>query len=392
MRIFVIAGEASGDLLGAAVMEGLIALAPGVTFDGVGGPMMQAQGLQSRFPMDELSLMGLAEVLPRYLHLKRRIHELADAIVATSPDLLLTIDSPDFCLRVARAARARAPVRTSHYVAPSVWAWRPGRARRMAPFIDHVLALLPFEPPLMRAAGMDCDFVGHPVTTAPRASAQDASAFRARHAIGDAPLILALPGSRAGEISRLAPRFGETLALVSAQRPEARFVLPMAAPVAALVRDAVRGWPVAPLLIDPATDPDGAGKRAAFRAADAALAASGTVALELAANATPMVIGYDMTRLSRAIISRMLRTDTVNLVNLVSETRVIPEFIGNACRPGPMAEAVLATLADPDPQLAAMAVTMERLGAGGEAPGLRAARALLARHDALHLCENTLGG
>lgn len=392
MRVFVIAGEASGDNLGAAVMDGLRSLAPDVTFDGVGGPAMQARGLQSRFPMEELSLMGLAEILPRYLHLRRRIRELADSVAATRPDLLLTIDSPDFCLRVARAARARIPVPTSHYVAPSVWAWRPGRAARMAPFIDHVLALLPFEPPLMQAAGMDCDFVGHPVTTGRLASDAEAAAFRARHGIGGAPLVLALPGSRVGEVARLAPRFGETLARVAVHHPDMRIVLPMAAPVAALVRGQVQGWPVAPLLIDPADDAGGHDKRAAFPAADAALAASGTVALELAANATPMVIGYDMAPLSRMIISRMLRTDTVNLVNLVSETRVIPEFIGRACQPGPMADALLATLADPRPQQAAMAITMERLGAGGEPPGLRAARALLARHGGLRLSGNIPGG
>ncbi|MBW7922476.1 MAG: lipid-A-disaccharide synthase [Rubellimicrobium sp.] len=382
MRVFVIAGEPSGDNLGGAVMAGLRELAPGTTFDGVGGPVMAAQGLESRFPMAELSVMGIAEILPRYLHLKRRIRELADAVIATNPDLLLTIDSPDFCLRVARAVRARANIPASHYVAPSVWAWRPGRARRMAPFIDHVLALLPFEPPLMRAAGMECDFVGHPVATMPVATRAEAAAFRARRGLGDAPLVLALPGSRRGEIARLAPRFGQALAQVVAARPEARLVLPVAAAVRHEVRAAVAGWPVAPILVDP---DDGPGdKRAAFAAADVALAASGTVSLELAANDVPMVIGYDMAPLSRLVIGRMLRTDTVTLVNLVSETRAVPEFIGRACLPGPMADALLAVLAAPQAQRAAMAVTVERLGRGGDPPGLRAARVLRARHEALH--------
>jgi len=390
VRIFLIAGEASGDNLGAALMDGLRQLAPGIAFDGVGGPAMAARGLASRFPMDELSLMGLAEVLPRYLHLKRRIRELAAAVLETRPDLLLTIDSPDFCLRVARAVRARARVPTCHYVAPSVWAWRPGRAPAMAPFIDHVLALLPFEPPLIRAAGMACDFVGHPAATMPVARAAEAAAFRAGHGIGDAPLVLALPGSRRGEIARLAPRFGQALAQVLAARPGARVVLPMAGPVAAQVRAAVADWPFRPLLIDPADGP--AEKRAAFAAADAALAASGTVSLELAANGVPMVIGYDMAPLSRLVISRLLRTDTVTLVNLVSGTRAVPEYIGRACRPAPMAAALLEVLADPAPQRAAMALTMERLGRGGEAPGLRAARAVLARHAGPDLRENTPGG
>ncbi|MCB2131331.1 MAG: lipid-A-disaccharide synthase, partial [Rhodobacteraceae bacterium] len=187
-----------------------------------------AEGLQSRFPMEELSVMGLMEVLPKYRHLKRRIAETADAVVALRPDVLITIDSPDFGLRVARAARARWPdLRTVHYVAPSVWAWRPGRAAKMAPVIDHVLALLPFEPPYMEAAGMTCDFVGHPVTTVPLATAQEAAAFRAAHGIApDAPLVLCLPGSRRGEVERLGPRFGAALDLVARAVPGLAVVIP----------------------------------------------------------------------------------------------------------------------------------------------------------------------
>ena len=178
MRVFVIAGEPSGDRLGGALMAGLRALVPGVVFDGIGGERMRAEGLVSRFAMDELSVMGLVEVLPQIFHLKRRIAETAQAVVDFAPDVLITIDSPDFCLRVARQARARAPVHTVHYVAPSVWAWRPGRAAKMAPVIDHVLALLPFEPPYMEAAGMDCDFVGHPVVAEPLATEAEIAMLR----------------------------------------------------------------------------------------------------------------------------------------------------------------------------------------------------------------------
>ena len=376
MRVFVIAGELSGDKLGQAVMAGLKELAPGVTFDGVGGPLMQAEGLVSRFDMTELSLMGLAEIVPQYFHLKRRIAEMAQAVIDTQPDILLTIDSPDFCLRVARLVKARSEIRTVHYVAPTVWAWRPGRAQRMARFIDHVLALFPFEPPYMQAAGMDCDFVGHPVVTDAVATAPEAQAFRHATGINDAPLILALPGSRRGEVTRLAGRFGAALRLVLEHLPQARIVVPCAGPVAELVQELTRDWPGHPILIDPA---DTVAKRAAFKAADVALAASGTVSLELAANGTPMVIAYDMSWLSRIIISRMLLVDTVTLVNLVSATRVVPEFIGARCQPGPIAESVRAVLAAPQAQQAAMAVTMARLGQGGDAPGLRAARAIVDR-------------
>lgn len=374
MKVFVIAGEVSGDKLGQAVMAGLKELAPNVTFDGVGGPLMQAEGLVSRFDMTELSLMGLAEIVPKYFHLKRRIAEMARAVIDTGPDILLTIDAPDFCLRVAKLVKAGSNIRTVHYVAPTVWAWRPGRAAKMARYIDHVLALFPFEPPYMQAAGMDCDFVGHPVVTDPVATNAGALAFRQARDIGDAPLILALPGSRRGEVSRLADRFGAALRLVLDAVPLARIVVPCAGPVEGLVRDMTAGWPGAPILIAPS---DLSEKRAAFKAADVALAASGTVSLELAANGTPMVIAYDMAWASRVIISRMLRVDTVTLVNLVSDTRVIPEFIGAKCQPGPIAKAVLDVLANPMAQRSAMALTMQRLGQGAEPPGLRAARVVV---------------
>ncbi|MCC5972319.1 MAG: lipid-A-disaccharide synthase, partial [Pararhodobacter sp.] len=205
MRVFLIAGEPSGDNLGGALMAGLTTLAPGVRFSGIGGPAMAAQGLTSRFPMSELSVMGLAEIAPKYFHLKRRIRETAAAIASDPPDLVITIDSPDFCLRVLALARAAKPgLRVVHYVAPTVWAWRPGRATKMARVVDHVLALLPFEPPYMKAAGMSCDFVGHPVVAEPVATDAEARAFRASHDLpADAPLLLVLPGSRRGEVERL---------------------------------------------------------------------------------------------------------------------------------------------------------------------------------------------
>jgi lipid-A-disaccharide synthase len=383
VRLFLIAGEPSGDALGAALIRGLRALWPGtLALSGVGGPRMQAEGLNSLFPMEELSVMGLAEILPRYLDLRRRLAQTAEAVVREAPDALITIDSPDFCLRVARAARARRPeLRTIHYVAPTVWAWRPGRAARMAQVIDHVLALLPFEPAYMRAAGMSCDFVGHPVIETEQAGAEAARAFRARHDIApQAPLVLALPGSRRGEVTRLAPVFGAALARVAAHRPGLRVVLPTVRGVAGLARSLSQDWSGDPVLLDPA-DSDEADKRAAFAAADAALAASGTVSLELAAAGVPMVIGYDFNLLTRLVVARMLRIDTVVMVNLVSETRAVPEFLGPACTPARIAPA-LEELLDAGPareaQRAAMAETMIRLGQGGEAPGRRAARSVLA--------------
>ena len=370
MKLFLIAGEASGDRLGAALMAGLRYLRPDITFSGIGGPMMQAEGLESLFPMEELSVMGIAEVLPKYFHLKRRIREAAAAALAEAPAALVTIDSPDFCLRVAKLVKAARPgLCTIHYVAPSVWAWRPGRAARMARVIDHVLALLPFEPPYMTAAGMSWDFVGHPVVAEALATPDAVAAFRAR---GTAPLLLTLPGSRRGEVSRLAPVFGGVIAQLKAAHPGLRVVLPTVRGVSGLVRDLTADWPVAPEIIEDAGE-----KRAAFAAADVALAASGTVSLELAANACPMVVAYDMHPLTLWLMRRAARIDTVTLVNLVSEIRVVPEFIGTDCRPDKIAPALEAILRDPEAQRAEMALTMQRLGLGGEAPGLRAARSVL---------------
>ena len=237
MKYFLIAGEPSGDQLGAALMAGLKDLDPGAQFVGIGGAGMQVHGLDSMFPMDELSLMGIWEVLPKYRHLKRRIAETAEAVLQSGADVLVTIDSPDFCLRVARIVRAARPqLRTVHYVAPSVWAWRPGRAVKMAKVIDHVLAILPFEPPLMQAAGMTCDFVGHPVATSDVAGPDQAMLFRNAHGIdADAPIVLCLPGSRRSEVARLGPRFDEALMRLRDRVPEIRVVLPTVPGVAGIL-------------------------------------------------------------------------------------------------------------------------------------------------------------
>ncbi len=375
MRIYLIAGEPSGDALGAALMAGLKQLRDDLEFHGVGGPLMQGEGLVSQFCMDELSLMGIAEVLPKYRALKRRIKQCADAVLGLKPDVLITIDSPDFCLRVAKLVKAASATPTVHYVAPSVWAWRAGRAVKMAKVIDHVLALLPFEPELIRAAGMTCDFVGHPVVNNPLATAKQVADFREQHEIGAAPILLILPGSRKGEVERLAPIFGQTVERLLKSRPDLRIVVPAAGAVSARLKLLLAAWPGAPVIIESSNRPE---KRAAFAAADVALAASGTVSLELAAAATPMVIAYDMNWFSRILIKRMLKVDTVTLVNLVSQTRVVPEFLGADCVADKIADGVLAVFESPQEQQAAMDLTMQRLGRDAEAPGLRAAKSVLA--------------
>lgn len=364
MKAFFIAGEASGDKLGAALIKGLRGFGP-VDPMGVGGTRMQAEGVESLFPMDRLSVMGLSEILPRYRELKRRIADTAEAVIAARPDVLITIDSPDFCLRVAQRVKARAPIPTVHYVAPSVWAWRPGRAAKMARSIDHVLALLPFEPPYMTDAGMSCDFVGHPVVTDPPADPAEVAQIRAQ--LGGAPLCV-LPGSRQSEVARLSPIFGAAIA--GWEGP----VLALAAPGRGdQLRQAVAQWPRRAVVID-----SGQWRtQSVFAASEMALAASGTVSLELARAGTPMVIAYDVAWLSRVIMTWLARTDTVTLVNLVSDTRAVPEFIGARCQPDLIAQGLAAVKAAPDAQVQAMADTMHRLGADGPDPGQRAARSVM---------------
>jgi lipid-A-disaccharide synthase len=378
MRVFIIAGEPSGDRLGAALMAGLQAERPEVAFAGLGGPEMGAAGLRTLFPIDELALMGLIEVLPRAFQLRRRIAQTVDALVAARPDVVITIDSPGFCLRVLARVRQLMPgLPHVHYVAPQVWAWKPGRAAKMAPLVDHVLALLPFEPPYMHAAGMSCDFVGHPVVAQPVATPAEVAALRADAGI-EGPLALVLPGSRQGEVARLGPRFGAVVGRLIAARPDVRIVVPTLPARAEQVRALVADWPGTPLVLD-----GHAPRRnlAAFAAADVALAASGTVSLDLAQNAVPMVIAYDFNPISRILARRLALVDTVTLVNLVTQTRTIPEFLLDRCQPELIAPALIDLLGNAHAraqQRAAMTEAMRALGQGGDAPGTRAARSVLA--------------
>ena len=380
MKVFVVAGEASGDRLGADLMRGLRHLVSDVSFRGVAGPEMQSEGLDSLFDMSELSVMGLAEVLPKYFALKRRLHKTVAEVLAWKPDILITIDSPDFCLRVARAVRSADPrIRTCHYVAPSVWAWRAGRAKKMASYIDHVLALLPFEPPYMEAEGMACDFVGHPIAAQAPITSKQIAQFQADFNLDTAlKSLVILPGSRASEIKRLLPVFCEVLSQPCFGKFQLIFpTLPHLAP---LLQAEISALPQEKRLI---TGSGHSAKAAAeerlvaYSAATAALAASGTVSLELAAAGTPMVIAYDMGLVSRLVIGSMLKIDTVTLVNLVSENRAVPEFIGKNCKAERIAPALQHILTAPTAQQEAIEATMTRLGRGDPDLHYRAARAVL---------------
>lgn len=385
-HLFLLAGEPSGDALGAALMRALAAETGGAArFSGVGGPLMAAEGLESLFPQDDLAIMGLVEVLPRLPVVLRRLREATAACLAAAPDALVSIDSPGFGLRVARRVRRAAPaIRTIHYVAPSVWAWRPGRARKMAAYIDHVLALLPFEPPWFTRVGMTCDFVGHPAVSAPRATAAEGAALRDALAIPpDAPVLLALPGSRAGEVRRHGPLFGAVLERLLAREPGLHAIVPTVPGVADMAAAAARDWPAPAHVLDPrgmAPADWTARKRAAFGLADAALAASGTVTLELAVAGAPMVSVYRTSAITAAIVRRLVSVDTANLINLVAGEKVVPEFLQEYAAPGVVADALAPLLRDTAArrrQIAAFDAVVDALGRRGPPPATLAARSVL---------------
>lgn len=386
-HFFIIAGEPSGDRLGADLMAGLKAETGGrVHFSGIGGPLMEAEGLRSLAPMDSLSVMGLTEVLPRLPDLLRLIRRTGAAVAEAAPDALITIDSPDFSLRVARAARKRMPaLKTIHYVAPSVWAWRPGRAVKMARVIDHVLALLPFEPPYMTAAGMSCDFVGHPVVDTPPATVHERAELRALLDIpAGTPLLCLLPGSRGGEVARHAALFRQVLDRLAGDIPDLRAVIPAVGPRVPVLREVFDGAPGAPLILDPnchdAQAYEGL-KRAAFAESTAALAVSGTVSLELAATGTPMVVAYRASPVTAFLARRLIRLRYASLVNILEDAPIIPEYLFDAASAPALGDAVFELLRDPGKRAAQserFATVMQELGRGSDPPGLRAARSVLA--------------
>lgn len=380
-HFYLIAGEPSGDRLGADLMVALRAEDPDIVFSGLGGQAMIAQGLEPIFDIAELSVMGIAEVLPKLFSLLKRISETTADVISTTPDALITIDSPSFSLRVAERVRnARPDLRTIHYVAPSVWAWRPGRARHMARFVDHVLALLPFEPPYMEAAGMTCDFVGHPVAVRPGADAEQVQALRHEWTSGQKMTsLLVAPGSRRGEVNRLMPLFRDVLAELLDRGLDVSVVIPVAETVVGPVQDAIDTLPVRPILILPE---DGEVKKLlAFAACDAALVASGTITLEMAAARTPMVACYRTNWLTAEIVRRVVKVDTANLINLVAGRRIVPEFLQEYSTIEAVTNALVPLLAPSSPeidaQLAAFSEVMANLGGEGPTPSQRAARSVL---------------
>lgn len=342
LRIFIIAGEESGDALGGPLMRALAQKAAGpIAFRGVGGARMQAEGLVSLFPMDDLTAIGFGEVIGKLPTILARLRMALAAVLADPPDLLLLIDAPDFTHRLAARVRQRLPwLPIVKYVAPTVWAWRPGRARAMRDFVDHVLALLPFEPKVMaELGGPPTTYVGHPLLGALSRLRPDAGEAERRQA--DPPRILVLPGSRRREIARLSADFGAALGRIAAEGAAFDLVLPTLPRLEAELCAATAAWPVRPRIVS-----GDAEKEAAFRTARAALAASGTVTLELALAAVPLVAAYRLAGWEAAIGRRLLKVSSVILPNIILGRNAVPEFLQERCTPANLAAALAPLVTD----------------------------------------------
>ncbi|MGD9837329.1 MAG: lipid-A-disaccharide synthase [Afipia sp.] len=376
-KVFVIAAEESGDRLGAGLIRALREkLGPQATFSGIGGSHMAEQGLVSLFPTEQLAIIGIVAIPKRLPMILRRIREATDAVLAAKPDVLVIIDSPDFTHRVARRVRARDPlIPIVDYVSPTVWVWRPGRARKMRAYVDRLLAVLPFEPEVHRKlGGPPCSYVGHPLLDDLGALRPDADEQARRGA--QPPVLLVLPGSRRSEIRRNMAIFGETLRLLREQGVAFEPVLPTVPHLAETVRAAAASWPVRPTIVAGESD-----KKAAFRVARAALAKSGTVTLELALAGVPMVTAYRVTELEAFIARRVIQTSSIILPNLILGENVIPEFLQQDFTAENLAPALRDVLADTPPrqrQVEAFAKLEQIMSTGGRKPSALAADGVIA--------------
>lgn len=382
LRIFMVAGEHSGDALGGRLMAELNAQARGrARYLGVGGSNMRAQGLISQFPLSDIAVMGPVAIIKALPRLLRRVYRTVDAAVTAEPDAVVIIDAPEFTHPIARRIRRKLPnVPIIDYVSPSVWAWRPGRAKRMRAYVDHVMALLPFEPGVhRRLGGPPCTYVGHPLIERSSELAQiDPAPLRDSLALADGqPVLVVLPGSRRSEVEHLMQPFGDALTRLRERGINPVVVLPVVPHVRDLVRRHVRAWPVMPHLLEGEED-----KIRAFKLATAALAASGTVTLELALIGTPMVVGYIVDKVA-AQLKFLVNVPSIVLANLVLGDNAFPEFTQERCTGENLADALQPLLSDTEAraaQCAALARIPAALNLAAE-PSKAAARIVLAFAD-----------
>lgn len=380
LRLFMVAGEHSGDALGGKLMQALNQRRRGrIRYLGVGGRAMAAQGLLSQFPIEEVAVMGPGAILARLPLILKRISTTARAAVAAEPSAVVIIDSPEFTHPIARRIRRRQPaIPIIDYVSPSVWAWRPGRARKMRGYIDHVLALWPFEPEAHeRLGGPACSFVGHPlIERQPWIAALDTAPLAERLALQPSrPLLVVLPGSRTSEASRLMQPFGEALGHLLRWGRQFEVVIPVVSSARSIIERYLPEWPVRPHLVEGEED-----RFRAFKLATAALAASGTATLELALAGTPTVVAYKIDRLIGPIVRRMIKAPSVVLPNLVLGENMFPELIQQDCTGLKLADALAPLLrdgAERAKQLAALAKIPAALQVAGHTPSEAAAEIVL---------------
>lgn len=373
--VWILAGEASGDVLGARLMHALRARVPNMRFAGVGGVRMQEEGLVSLFPMRDLAVMGLVEVLPRVRQLSARLEEVAQDIAAQKPDLVITIDSPGFALRLLKKISGLGIARV-HYVAPQVWAWRQKRVKEFPGLWEELLCLLPFEEKFFGKHGLKTRFVGHPVLQS-GAKDGDAARFRDRHGLPESAKILVLmPGSRRSEAPRLLPVFGQMLRLLKKNMPDVVPVVPVSPVVASVVKRATQDWPVKPVIVTDIHD-----KHDAFAAAGAALTKSGTSTLELALAGVPMAVTYRVNPITAFFARRLIKVPFVAMVNLLAGRAIVPELLQEQCRADVLAREVQILFEDKEvaqTQKQAFATVLHGLeGPQGQLPADAAAEAVL---------------
>jgi lipid-A-disaccharide synthase len=379
LRLFLVAGEHSGDALGAKLIEGMRRLSKRpLALQGVGGKLMAKEGCPSLFPLAEIAVMSPLDVLPRLPAIWRRIRQTVQAAIAFDPDTVVILDSPEFTHQVAKRIRRHVPdIPIVDYVSPSVWAWRPGRARKMRRYVDHVLAILPFEPEAhRRLGGPPCSYVGHPlVEKLDWIGSLDAQDLRRRlNLAGERPVLVVLPGSRMSEVKRLMGPFGEALRLLQQQFGDFEVVLPAVESVRALIEEGLPAWPLKPHLISGEAD-----KFASFKLARAALAASGTVTLELALSGTPMVVAYKADPIAYSL-RFLLLVDSVVLPNLILGNNVFPELLNKDCKAEALSQALLPLMRggpERDEQLAGATSVIECVRETDVAPSTKAAQIVL---------------
>lgn len=343
---YLIAGEASGDNIGAGLMAALKErYGPQVEIYGIGGPRMQAQGLQSLFDYSELAIMGFVEVIKHLPRVLARMKQTLEHIKTHTPSVLITIDSPGFNKRLVKKLKAELGADCPplvHVVAPTVWAYKPKRAKQFAKLFDHLLVILPFEPPYFEAEGLPCHYIGHPSAWEWQHAKADVAAFKAQHQIADTDMCVGvLPGSRAGEIAFHWPVFRETIARVAKEIPSLKTIMPLPAHLRPALEDRLKAWPTPLVLVDPVTE-----KHAAFKAMHGALAKSGTVTLELALAGVPMIVSHKVTAFSAWLIRRMLLIKYYSLVNILGDAEILPEYMQEECTPEVLAPALKKHLLD----------------------------------------------